>query len=248
MSVAMRGVQGVLVAGLVLAAGAATATDWVAEGKKLLKGTGGGTSVAALTDSDIGAGLREALTVGTGNVVKRLGAPGGFANDPAVRIPLPKSLQTVKGALDAVGMGGVVGDLEAKMNQAAEAAIPQAKPLFVDAIKQMSIDDVKAIYQGPPDAATRYFQGKMSKPLGEKMTPIVEQSLAQVGAVKTYDAAMAKYAKLPFVPNVKSNLTKHVVNRGVDGVFHYLAAEEAAIRQQPVKRTTDLLKKVFGAK
>ncbi len=244
----MRSVQGLLVAGLVVAAGAAAATDWIAEGRKLLQGGGAAPAVAALSDTDIGAGLREALTVGTGNVVQRLGRPGGFSDDPAVRIPLPKSLQTVKGALDAVGMGGVIGDLELKMNRAAEAAIPQAKPLFLDAIRQLSIDDVKAIYKGAPDAATRYFQGKMSKPLGEKMAPIVEQSLAQVGAVKTYDAAMAKYDRLPFVPDVKANLTRHVVNRGVDGVFHYLAAEEAAIRQQPVKRTTDLLNKVFGAK
>ncbi|MGH8595219.1 MAG: DUF4197 domain-containing protein [Gammaproteobacteria bacterium] len=203
---------------------------------------------AAVTNTEIGAGLREALTVGTVKVVNRLGQSGGFTNDPLVHIPLPKGLKKVKSALDAVGMGGALDDLEIKMNRAAEVATPKAKQLFVDAIKQMSLDDVKAIYNGPQDAATRYFQSKMSAPLAEQMTPVVNDSLAQVGAVKSYDKAMANYRKLPLVPDVKADLTQHVVKKGIDGVFHYLALEEAAIRQDPLKRTTSLLQQVFGAK
>jgi Protein of unknown function (DUF4197) len=225
----------------------ASATDWVGQGKKLL-GDRAATPASALSTTDIASGLREALAVGTGNVVSRLGQAGGFANDPAVHIPLPKSLQKVKTALDAVGMGSSLTDLEARLNRAAEVATPKAKPLFLDAIKQMTIDDAKAIYSGPQDAATRYFKSKMSQPLAEQMSPVVDSSLAEVGAIKTYDKAMAKYRGLPLVPDVKTNLTKHVVNKGVEGIFHYLALEEAAIRQNPVKRTTSLLQKVFGAK
>ncbi len=231
---------------------ASFAVDWVSEGKKLLQNgnaaAGTGTAGASLSNTDIAAGLREALTVGTGNVVSRLGQTGGFANDAAVHIPLPKSLKKVKSALDAVGMGGSLDDLELRLNRAAEVATPKAKALFMDAIKQMSLDDARAIYGGPPDAATRYFQSKMTAPLAEQMTPVVNTSLADVGAIKTFDKAMEKYRGLPLVPDVKTNLTKHVVNKGIDGIFHYLGQEEAAIRANPVARTTSLLKKVFGVK
>ncbi|HDJ28831.1 MAG TPA: DUF4197 domain-containing protein, partial [Proteobacteria bacterium] len=97
------------------------------------------------------------------------------------------------------------------------------------------------------DAATSYFKGKMSKPLAEEMRPIVNESLAQVGAIQSYDNMMGKYKSLPFVPDVKADLTEHVLDKGMDGIFYYIAKEEAAIRQNPVKRTTELLKRVFGA-
>jgi hypothetical protein len=231
------------VAILALAFVTPASADLIEKGKQLLQGGGAKT---ALSNAEIGSGLKEALRIGTENVVNRLGTSGGFANDPAVHIPLPKSLKKVKSVLDTVGKGKMMDNLELKMNQAAESATPQAKQLFVDAIGQMTIEDVKGIYNGPPDAATRYFQSKMSAPLAEKMTPIVETQLAEVGAVKTLDKAMARYKDIPMVPDVKTNLTQHVVKKGVDGIFHYLAQEEAAIRTQPVKRTTDLLKKVFG--
>ena len=221
--------------------------DWLQEGKALLKG-GSTTNAAALSAADMGKGLKEALRVGTRNVVSRLGTKGGFSNDPAVHIGLPKGLKNVKSVLDAVGKGKLMDDLELKMNQAAEAATPQAEHLFMDAISQMTIDDAKTIFNGPKDSATRYFQSKMSAPLAEKMTPIVSDELAQAGAVQSLDKAMAKYKDMPMVPDVKTNLTEHVVNKGIDGVFHYLAEEEAAIRTQPAKRTTELLKKVFGGK
>jgi hypothetical protein len=111
----------------------------------------------------------------------------------------------------------------------------------------MTLDDVKAIYHGPDDAATRYFQAKMSTPLAEEMSPLVQQSLSDVGAVQSYDAVMKKYETLPFVPDAKANLTTYVVEKGMDGIFHYLAQQEAAIRQDPAARTTELLRQVFGA-
>jgi hypothetical protein len=105
-----------------------------------------------------------------------------------------------------------------------------------------------SIYKGPDDAATKYFQSKMSQPLAETMHPIVEKSLSQVGAVKSYDNVIGEYRSLPFVPDVKADLTNYVTEKGMDGIFYYLAQEEAAIRQNPAKRTTDLLKRVFGSK
>lgn len=235
--------------GLLLGVGAATAqSDWLKQGKDLLGTMGTGTSGTQLSSGEVGAGLKEALRVGTGNVVSKLGSPGGFNNDPAVHIPLPKTLNTARAALEKVGMGASLVDLETKINLAAEAATPKAKQLFLDAISQMTLDDAKGIYSGPNDAATRYFQGKMSAPLAKEMSPIVQGSLSEVGAVQSYDNVMAKYSNLPFMPDAKTNLSDYVVEKGTDGIFHYLAIEEANIRTNPAGRTTDLLKQVFGSK
>lgn len=235
----------VMLLGLPLSGSAGGLFDF---GKDLLKGlTGSGSTADALSNDDIAGGLREALTVGTGKVVEQLGQTGGFANDPAIRVRLPEKLGSVQKALSRVGMSDSLDELEAQMNAAAEVATPKAKALFLDAISQMTLDDVKGIYTGPEDAATRYFQSKMSAPLAEEMNPIVADSLANVGAVKTFDKVMGRYEKIPFVPDVKADLTGHVVDQGIDGIFHYLAKEEAAIRSNPAARTTALLKKVFGA-
>lgn len=231
---------------LIFAATSAKA-DWMDFGKDLLKGASSGeNSSSGLTTLDMAAGLKEALTVGSGTVVSQLGRSGGFNNDPAIHIPLPGSLKTVQSVLGKVGMGNMLEDLELKMNTAAEVATPKAKHLFVDAIKAMTLEDAKKIFNGPNDSATRYFQSKMSPQLAKEMRPIVLDSLSNVGAVKSYDATMAQYEALPFVPDAKANMTEYVVQKSMDGIFHYLAIEEAAIRENPVKRTTDLLKKVFG--
>jgi hypothetical protein len=202
----------------------------------------------ALSVDSIAAGLKDALRVGSETVVTQLGKPDGFNADPAIHIPLPENLKAVKNALDKIGMSSMLDDLELQLNRAAETATPKAKALFLQSIREMTLDDAMGIYKGPEDAATKYFQSKMSKPLAETMHPIVENSLSQVGAVQTYNNVMGKYRSLPFVPDVKADLTNYVTERGMDGIFHYLAREEAAIRQNPAKRTTDLLKRVFGAR
>ena len=197
---------------------------------------------------EIGEAFKVALRIGSENVVKKLGDVDGFNADSAVHIPLPKELNTVKTMLAKVGMSRIVDDLELKLNRAAEAATPKAKELFWQSITEMTFDDIKGIYEGSEDSATRYFQGKMSPSLSKEMRPIVEESLSKVGAIQAFDNVMDKYQTLPFVPDVKANLTDHVVQKGMDGIFYYIAKEEAAIRKNPVKQTTDLLKKVFGAK
>jgi hypothetical protein len=195
---------------------------------------------------EIGSGLKEALTVGTGTVVNNLGKSGGFNLDPLIHIPLPGELKKVKKMLDKVGMNSMLTDLETRLNEAAEVATPKAKSLFVSAIKDMTLDDVMAIYRGPDDAATQYFRSKMSGPVAQEMKPVVDESLADVGAVQSYEKVVKQYEALPFASTVDMDLGKYVVEKGMDGIFFYLAKEEAAIRQNPAKRTTDLLKKVFG--
>ena len=229
------------------------AVDWSGIGKDLLEGaksqssnSNSSNAGANLSNGDIASALKQALTIGSGNVVSQLGKSGGFSNDSNIYIPLPESLNKVKSALKLVGMDGMLQDLELKLNAAAEVATPKAKSLFTDAIKQMTLDDARGILNGPNDSATRYFQSKMSAPLAKEMIPIVGDSLAKVGAVKQYDSVMAEYENIPFVPDAKANLNEYVVDKAMGGIFHYLAVEEAAIRQNPVKRTTELLKRVFS--
>lgn len=195
---------------------------------------------------DMSSAFKEALQIGSERVVGQLGRPDGFNADPAIHIPLPAQLSTVKTILSKAGMSGSIDDLELKMNRAAEAATPKAKKLFWQAISQMTFSDVKTIYSGPEDAATKYFQDKLTPSLAKEMTPIVDSSLSQVGAVQAYDGVMSQYKAMPFVPDVKANLTEHVTDKGIAGIFYYLGKEEAAIRKNPARQTTDLLKRVFG--
>ena len=200
---------------------------------------------AKLTEAEIADGLREALQVGAERVVEALGTKNGFNSRSDIHIPLPKSLAKVQSTLARFGVSHVADDLELRLNRAAEAAVPRAKRMFQDAIRDMSLRDVRSIFEGPDDSATRYFRGKMVAPLTDKMQPIVNQELVSVGAIRAFDEMMQQYRSFPFVPDAKADLTGHVLKRAVDGVFLYLAREEAAIRKDPVKRTTALLKRVF---
>lgn len=198
--------------------------------------------------AEIAKAFKQALRIGSENVVSRLGTMDGFNADPAVHIPLPEKLKTVKTMLSEIGMSQTADNLELKLNRAAEAAVPKAKSLFLEAINDMTFEDVKTIYKGPENSATKYFQGKMSPALKKEMQPVVENSLSEVGAIKAYDKVIGQYQTLPFVPDVKADLTEHVLQKGMEGIFHYLAKEEEAIREDPAKQTTELLKRVFGVK
>lgn len=199
-----------------------------------------------LSREEIGLGLKDALKVGSANVVSQLGRTDGIYRDPAIHIPLPDQLEKVQTVLEGLGLAYMLDNLELKLNRAAEVAAPRARAIFWQAIREMTFTDIMAIYEGPDDAATRYFQSKMSPDLAREMRPIVSASLSEVGAIKAYEAAMGEYRSIPFVPDVKANLSSYVVDRGMAGLFYYLAAEEKAIRTNPAKRTTDLLRRVFG--
>ncbi|MDD9904399.1 MAG: DUF4197 domain-containing protein [Rhodospirillaceae bacterium] len=244
----------ILATGLIVGGiGQSAAQSWLEKGKSLLEGatkaapSGSTGGVSGLATDEIIAGLKEALKVGTERVVGTVGRENGFNNNSEIHIPLPDTLAKVQSTLRSVGASGLADDLELKLNRAAEAATPRAKEVFWNAITDMSLDDAKRIYEGPKDAATQYFKGKMSGPLTDSMRPVVDSTLSEVGAIQAYDSMMGQYKAVPFVPDVKADLTTHVLERALDALFLYLAREEAAIRENPVKRSTALLQKVFGA-
>lgn len=240
---------GLAAIGAILLLGSASAPaqgDLLQKGLELVKPSGSSSSAGSLTQGEMGDGLKEALRIGTETVVAQLGKTDGFNGDKAIHIPLPGQLATVQKALKAAGYSSLVDDLELKLNRAAEQATPKAKALFVDAIAAMTIQDAQKILNGPDDAATQYFRKSMGPGLATEMKPIVDATLAEAGAVQAYDAMMGQYKALPFMPDAKADLTDYVVEKGMDGIFHYVAKEEAAIRTDPAARTTDLLKKVFG--
>ncbi len=209
----------------------------------LAEGIGG---QQALSETEIADGLREALTIGTQHVIEQVGAVDGFNLDPDIHIPLPRSLQRVDDALSKLGLSRLMDNLETRLNRAAEVAAPQAKALFIDAISNMTLNDARQILTGPDDAATQYFRTQTSEQLSELIRPVVESSLRKVGALQAYDSMISRYKTLPFVPDVSADLTRYTIDRSMDGIFYYLAREEAAIRHEPIKRTTALLRKVFG--
>jgi hypothetical protein len=229
---------------LLIAGNASASAGWLDKLKEMVSGDE--EEQRSLSTDEIGGGLKEALRVGTENVVSNLGVTDGFNLDPQIHIPLPEQLGQVKKVLGKIGMDSMLVDLETRLNRAAEVATPKAKQLFLGAIRDMTLDDVMAIYNGPEDSATQYFKSRMSGPLAVEMKPVVDASLADVGAAKSYEAAMDRYNSVPFVPQVDADLSDYVVEKGMDGIFYYLAREEAAIRQDPAKRTTDLLKRVFA--
>lgn len=213
---------------------------------------GGGSSLSALSQTEIANGLREALKIGSSNVVGQLGAANGFNLDPNIRIPLPPTLAKVDSALGTIGLNSLTDDLETRLNRAAEAATPRAKELFISAISQMTIDDAKNILTGPQDSATQFMRKTIGSQLAGDMAPLVTTALSQAGAIQAYDNVTSRYSQIPFVSslagNSKSQLNDYVVTKAMDGIFYYVAQEEAAIRTNPAKRTTQLLQKVFGAK
>jgi hypothetical protein len=234
---------------------AGNGADWAGAVQDML-GTYSGKNTevgSSLTDTQIIAGLKEALGVGTGNVVMQLGRTGGFNLDPNIHIPLPEKLQQVDSALKLVGMNGLTQELETRMNHAAELATPRAKQLFIHSIQQMTFSDARTIlFGGQQDAATKFFRRTMGTELVGDIKPIIQNTLSESGAIKAFDNITGQYNKLLMVGQLtgdaKSNLNHYVAGKAVDGIFYYVAQEEAAIRQNPAKRTTELLRKVFGAR
>lgn len=213
-------------------------------------GSGGGSLGSSLSTGDIAAGLREALRVAADKVTRQLGRSDGFNADPAVHIPLPEKLETVKKGLALAGQSALVDDLELKLNRAAEAATPKAKQIFWDAVQKMTLDDARGILNGPSDAATQYFKRTMTPDLKTAMRPVVDQTVSQSGAVQSYNSMAGAAKSLPMLGNAlqagPAMLTDHVLEKALGGIFGYLGQEEAGIRSDPAKRSTDLLRKVFG--
>jgi hypothetical protein len=203
---------------------------------------------ASLSTGDISSGLKDALKTASQRVVGRVGKTDGYNGDPAIRIPLPGPLQKIEGPLKSMGASGMLDDLQVKMNRAAEQAAPKALNIFTDAASRMSITDARGILNGPQDAATQYFKRTTSSQLTTSFRPIVDQSLSGVGAVSSFKAVQQRASAIPLAGQEVQgfNLSDFTVGKALDGLFHYMGVEEAAIRTNPAARTTDLLKKVFG--
>lgn len=200
-----------------------------------------------LSNDKIVAGLKEALQVSTSKAVAATGKPGGFLKNDAIKITLPPKLETVGKGMRMLGMGAKVDDLETGMNRAAEQATPQAKAIFLSALKAMSFDDARKILTGGDTAATQYFQRTSSGDLTTAFSPIVHRSMEHVGVVQQYDR-MLQSAPGGSTLATGFDLDKYVVGKTLDGLFYMLGQEEKKIRQNPAAQTTDLLKEVFGKK
>ena len=203
---------------------------------------------SGLTQFEIEAGLRQALEIGTERVATKLGVTDGYWQDPAIRIPLPDTLAGVQSQLARIGQSGPLDDLELRMNRAAESAVPVAKDIVIDAVKGITIEDAVQLLNGGNTAATDYLRAKSESNLKAIFTPYVEDALANSQAYVLLDSVVSGNPLLNAVAgDYRSDLTNHAVEFGLDGVFHYLAQEEQKIRENPVARTTDLLRRVFGS-
>jgi hypothetical protein len=200
-----------------------------------------------LGQSDIVAGLKEALRVGTENAVDVTSKFNGYYSNPEIKIPLPENLRKVDNVLRMAGMGQQVTSFEQSMNRAAERAAPEAKALFVGAIKQMTFADAKKILNGRENEATLFFKDKTYHALGQRFEPLVHNAMAEVGVTRSYQTLEDKIRVLPVKGLMDFNLDQYVTDKALDGLFVMLAQEEAKIRTDPAARVTDILKKVFGS-
>jgi hypothetical protein len=200
----------------------------------------------ALGKDDIANGLKEALNAGVQKGTQQLSATDGFFKNAAVKILMPPEAVKAEKTLRDMGLGKQVDDAILSMNRAAEDAAKSAAPVFVNAIKQMSIQDAANILKGNDTAATGYLHAKTSDQLTVAFKPIIQQSLGKTDATKYWNTVFSTYNKIPFVKKVNTDLDAYVTERALTGIFYQVAQEEKNIRKNPVSQTTDLLKKVFG--
>ncbi len=195
---------------------------------------------------DIAGGLKEALNNGISKQVSKLTATDGFYKNPLVKITLPDEIQKVDKTLRKIGLKKLADDGVKSLNRAAEDAVKEATPIFVNAVKNMSFNDAKSILMGNESAATDYLKGTTTTDLYAKFNPIIQQSIGKVGADKIWTNIIKKYNNLPSTSKVNPDLTDYVTQRALEGVFKMIAVEEKDIRTNLQARSSDLLKKVFA--
>lgn len=209
--------------------------------------TRSGDGGSGLDESTVAAGLKEALTVGSKRAVATTSVKNGFWNNQEIRIPLPDQLNAAFSTLRTIGFGSKVDALELGMNRAAEQAAAEAKPVLVDAVKDMSLNDAMGILRGGDTAATDYFRAKTSDTLKQRFLPIIQAKMEGVGLYQQYTKLMDIYTALPLTRDTAFDLDNYVADKGLAGLFTMLAQEEQNIRANPAARTTELLQKVFAA-
>ncbi len=238
----------VLTGGLaaLLCATSGCVTDGNQDWSRSIGGVFGGGQSGPVTEKEISAGLKEALSVGTQNVVLKVSKNNGYFSDEAIRIPLPGRLATIQSKMAEAGLSEPLDDLQLKMNRAAERAAPQAERLFLNAIRSMTISDAVGILNGGDTAATDFLQERTTHQLKAAFEPYVMSALKDVGALQTAENVAGRYLPPHMVSDVRDELAEYAVSSAIEGLFYHIAAEEKAIRQDPVRRTTQLLQRVFG--
>jgi len=211
------------------------------DAKKML-----GQKSSGLTEKDAADGIKEALVNGTGEGVKIVSKMDGYFGNPEIKIPFPPEAKEVESKLRSMGLGKQVDEVILSINRAAEDAAKDATSIFVTAIKNMTVKDAINIVKGSNDAATQYLKRTTSPELKAKFKPVIKASLDKVNATKYWSDIINTYNKIPFVKKMNPNLTEYVTGKAIDGLFVMIAKEELKIRKDPVARTTELLKKVFG--
>lgn len=240
----------ILAAGLTLAL-PAHAMDW----NELLKGVLGkpaeqqaGTGgVGTLSNTEINAGLKEALTRGAETAVAQLGQKDGFFGNPKLKIPLPPRLQKVEKTMRMFGMGRQADELILSMNRAAEAAVPEARALLVGAVKEMTLEDARGILTGGQTSATDFFRRKTEAKLAERFNPIVKSHTDQVGLAQQYNRYAGMAAQYNLIERNHANVEEYVTQQALDRLYTVIGEKETAIRANPMQAGSELLKKVFGA-
>ncbi len=201
----------------------------------------------SLSDADANAGLKTALERGAEAAVGLLGRPDGFLGNPKVRIPLPGGLESAAKLLKSLGQGAKVDELVTAMNRAAEAAVPEARPLLSDAVKRMTVEDARKILTGGDTSVTQFFAGKTRLPLGEKFLPIVTKATEKVALADKYNAVAGKASGFGLVKKEDANVQRYVTGKALDGLYFMIGEEEKKIRKDPVGTGSEILKKVFGS-
>jgi len=208
--------------------------------------TSGNSEGASFTQQEAGKAIIEALEKGAVKGVAQVSQLDGYLGNPEIKIPFPKEVQVVESKLRAVGMDKLVDDAITSINRAAEDAAVEAKDIFVSSIKQLTFQDAITIIKGDENAATSYLQKTTTDSLTTRFKPIIETSLQKVNATKYWDDVMSQYNKIPFTKKVNEDLTSYATEKAIEGLFVMIAKEELKIREDPVARTSDILKKVFG--
>jgi len=213
----------------------------------LVPATVSAAGLADISNRDAINGLKEALTRGSHSAVERLGVENGFFGNDRVKIPLPPSLRRMEAVMRSIGMDRHADELVLRMNRAAEAAVPEARSLLVDAAKRMSVQDAKGILTGGEDAATQYFKRTTSEPLAKRFQPIVKKAMKKVKLAEKYNEIAASGAKFGLVKEEDAQLEDYVTRKALDGLFLTIAEEEKKIRRDPAGAASAILRKVFGA-
>ena len=201
---------------------------------------------APLTTSEVAQGLKEALVKGISIGADRVSQLDGYFKNPEIKIPFPPEVQKVEDRLRQLGLGNEVDKFVMTLNRGAENAAREAKPIFIEAIRAMTIEDAWSILRGEDDAATQYLKRTTSGLLKEKFKPVIQKSLSEVNATRYYGEIVSRYNQIPFVQKVNPDLDDYATDRAIEGLFLMIAREEKNIRDNPVARTTEILKRVFG--